>query len=532
MKPPIELPRSPNRSRRLLLPALLAIAGCGAPVVKPDAFALDVLEGNRIVSEHVVADRKGERRVEVETGWMADVAAGEELTFAALRIDGEARHCLVLRCEPEVDRLVLLPLGRGGGAGEGKQLGPLDVLADEGLRAEMAAAVELARTRRIPDGAIERSLREVVDGALLTSPLPEPEHVFAVAANYPSHLRTDLAIEDAEEKAAGLATARPRVFLKHPVTRPFGSIGPSSSVVGPFEGLRFPERLFLPAEEGESGPEEAETRMDYEVEIGVVFGRDLGPADVDATDAELRAAVAGYVLVSDAKARNPQIFSRVESAYRDVAPESAPYRIGDEDLARVLGPWDAKISTLWSYAASFGAFTAIGPFFVEAPADGSFPRRAMITARSYGPAASRGAVVPDGRRPDVAYLRQCSVATEDGHPDALIWEVPAIVRSILAPDSVLTFPDHPGDPPRIQAGDVLCLGTPGGTILTARRGFHILRRILFWWVPRDWHDKFFSSNAGQYLRDGDVVFYWAEGLGFQVQRVAVERGATGSADGS
>ena len=35
----------------------------------------------------------------------------------------------------------------------------------------------------------------------------------------------------------------------------------------------------------------------------------------------------------------------------------------------------------------------------------------------------------------------------------------------------------------------------------------------------DWHNVFFDKNAGLYLHDGDEVFFWAEGLGFQHQKI-------------
>jgi len=54
---------------------------------------------------------------------------------------------------------------------------------------------------------------------------------------------------------------------------------------------------------------------------------------------------------------------------------------------------------------------------------------------------------------------------------------------------------------------------------------NLLRKVLFWWNPVDWHDVFFDKNAGLYLHDGDKVFFWAEGLGFphqEIRRISIE----------
>ena len=69
---------------------------------------------------------------------------------------------------------------------------------------------------------------------------------------------------------------------------------------------------------------------------------------------------------------------------------------------------------------------------------------------------------------------------------------------------------------RLDPGDVVCLGTPGGTVITSRpqRLIDLLGVVLFWLGPLDWHDLFFG-NSRNYLHNGDEVFFWAEGLGFQ-----------------
>jgi hypothetical protein len=165
--------------------------------------------------------------------------------------------------------------------------------------------------------------------------------------------------------------------------------------------------------------------------------------------------------------------------------------------------------------------TSVGPLFVADPTDRSDASRALMSARSYAPPARRGEPLPPGRSPDTLYVRQCSRQWEHSeYPDALIWGVPDVVRSILDPeDNALHFADAPA---RLERGDMICLGTPGGVVITSKpqRIMDILDTLLFWWRPKDWHDAFFDPDRNLYLHDGDRLFLWAEGLGFQLHEIA------------
>jgi len=508
--------RNHDRSSRTacLIAALCLHSACSAPAVKPDAFDPELLERRPLPADFLVPAPRGERQVVRDPAWLA-IDAGAAPTFAALReADGTEAFVYVVDCAALEDRLVVLPLATGET--------PLEVLGSSERLTELAGA----RERYLAgDAAGMRTLSmlEAMTERRLASPLPPPKHVFAVAANYPSHLRSDLARPEVAERAEEFGKTRARVFLKHPPTRPavVANTGRTySGLAGPYDGIQCPEEILLPPEEGEE-PKAVTLRLDYEVEVGVVFGRTLTPEDARAaSDAEIRAAVAGYVLVSDAKARNPQVLDNLQQALREPAADAAPYRPEADDLAGLVGVWGAVTADWWSYAASFGDFTALGPFFVAAPADGSFPARGMLSARTYATEEIRGESLPFGREPDVPYLRQCSITAEGReHADGLIWPVPDIVRSILSDDGVLPFPDGHV---RIEAGDVISLGTPGGTIITVKPSASILRRILFWWAPRDFHDAFFATDDGLYLLGGDVVFYWVEGLGCQRHEVVLD----------
>jgi 2-keto-4-pentenoate hydratase/2-oxohepta-3-ene-1,7-dioic acid hydratase in catechol pathway len=490
------------------LVALLAAAqGCGTPVVKPDAMDPGALARPPVsAGVEVVGD---ERRVAPGIAWMSDVRPREHLVFAALRRShGAATFAVVVACDPGRDRLALLPLADGET--------PLDALADADRRAELET---LARADA-PAGLVELPLEDTVRAGRLGVPLPPPRRVYAVAANYPSHVVHDLGFADAAEWRSVLAAGRPRVFLKHPATPAPGAAGPAPSggIIGPYDDVEFPALVLVPGDTEDAPPRPVAARIDYEVEVGAVIGRRLDAATVgDLDDDALRAAVAGLVLVSDAKARNPQVLLKVRGD--DLLPaDDDPFRYGDDFLDAAAPIWDEQTCRWWSYAASFGRFTSIGPFFVARGGE-LRPGPAIASARGYAAEDVRGRPVPAGRAPDTLYLRQCAPTTTDpDHPDALYADLPAIIRSILAPGTPLGFADPE---PRLEPGDVICLGTPGGVAFTSRpyRVFDLLEDVIFFWKPIDWHDALFDRDAGLYLRNGDRLFLWGEGLGFQLLTV-------------
>jgi len=290
---------------------------------------------------------------------------------------------------------------------------------------------------------------------------------------------------------------------------------------GPFDSIAAPARVAVPTLSG--APGRVSGHLDYEGEIAAVIGRDLTWEEAHRLDdAGLRRAVAGYVLFSDVKVRDPQVMGKVVSAFADEeTPDSTPYRVGDAALDGVLGNWDAAACRWWSYAAGWGRYASAGPFLVAAPADGAFPERLLLSARSYAPPPERGLPPPEGLPTGPLLLRQAALTTTaKGYPDALIWDIPAVLRSILDPaDNALAFD---GASPSLQAGDLVALGTPGGTVISARPWWllPLAEDLLFWKEPVDFYDMFFGPTRGHYLEPGDELFLWAEGLGYQRLRVA------------
>ena len=501
------------------LAALLLCGACASPLVKPAAFDPEVLGTLPLPASRLHPALDGEELVVEESAdWMR--LWPDRLTFVGYRTSATERiYCVVLECVPEEDRLTLLPLAAGESS--------LSVLATPERRAELTDVVKrYAQDRALPAGVepISFALREAVAEQRLGPPIPDPHRVLAVAANYPSHLLHDLATDPA--CIGAIAKTPPRLFLKHPPQPPPGTEMPSDlpfrGVIGPFDIIVYPERTWLPKDEtGTSNS--VPTALDYEVELGAVVARTLTWEDVrDASDEELYTAIAGYVLVSDVKARNPQVYERALS--RNETPDmwAKPYMTGDPETDLILGNWTADTVAWWGYAASLGDFTAVGPYFVASNGESEMPPHALICARSYGASESREFPIPGEREPDCFYLRQCSRATESEGHDRMLWRIPQILRAALDPDGALA---PTPDATKLQPGDVIALGTPGGITLTVgNRGWiRFLNRILFWWDARDWHDAFFEKDVANYLHDGDALFLWGEGLGCQrlsIQQIA------------
>lgn len=505
------------RLSMILNKALLGrLTGCSSPL-KEAALDSAVLREIPLPANYLHPLDHGELQVETGSQWLGEVRV-QPLVFAGYRDNRQQiRYVLVVSCDPGQNLLRLLPLRDGET--------PLSVLSSNERRRQLKKQIEndsLTENSEI----LNLKLDEVLAENRLTSPLPPPRHIFAVAANYPSHFRHDLAVNLDREQIDKLKRARPRVFLKYPPTPPptgnVKAIPDFARINGPFDDLLYPPQTLWPTGEDVGSVSSAPTHLDYEAEIGLVIGRRLTWQDIEnADDQKLWDSVAGYLLVSDAKARDPQVAQKLVRMEKPLLVLNPSYRIGEASLDEALGEWDRETCQWWSYAAGWGRYSNLGPFFETAmtAAEPTIPPRPILSARSYS--------LHDGHRdipaflhPDIFYLRQGSLVTgEPDQPDALIWEVPAIIRSILNPvDNALAFN---GTAPVIEAGDIISLGTPGGTTITAKPGWAVglLRGLLFWNKPEDWHSFFFQQNEDYYLQEGDELFLWAEGLGFQQFRI-------------
>ena len=418
---------------------------------------------------------------------------------------------IILDIDIEKDELALLPLI--------EKETPLDVLSDNTRKEYYKDVIHEFQSNSKNINVSVVSLSRAVSEKRLGPPIPVPEHIFAVAANYPSHLKYDLGIKDAEQYRNVLSNSRPRIFLKYPLVVPheaekaIKTCKKMHQIIGPYDDAYYRKYIAVPASSKISSVELVSAHIDYEAEIGAVMGKDLTWDDIKhASDEEILKTVSGYVLVNDTKARNPQVMLNI-LRHEEKPIKQNPYRIGNKLLDRRLGIWDQQAAMWWSYAASWGGVHSIGPVFVEAVNDGLFPERAVIGARSFG--SNRPSETPKLLQNDLLYLRQLSFTTRvKNATDGIIWGIPEIVRSILQPNNALEFYAKPIN---IKQGDIISLGTPGGTVISVKRPnlFRIVEDIALWMKPIEWHGLFFKKDAKLYLEENDTIFIWATRLGFQ-----------------
>jgi 2-keto-4-pentenoate hydratase/2-oxohepta-3-ene-1,7-dioic acid hydratase in catechol pathway len=130
---------------------------------------------------------------------------------------------------------------------------------------------QLLRDRKAIVAAAASSDTVPVDSLALVSPVTAPCRVVAQMTNFASHT-----------KDAGLKPETvPRTFFRKS----------SGSISGPFDEVVKPEHVRL---------------LDYEVEIGLVIGREM-PVGTEITDDNLADYVAGLVVTNDVSARDVQL---------------------------------------------------------------------------------------------------------------------------------------------------------------------------------------------------------------------------------
>ena len=310
--------------------------------------------------------------------------------------------------------------------------------------------------------------------------------------------------------------------MKHPVKPPLKTNGDSahtfSGCIGPFDPIVFPSTIQIPSSLQAERVYEVQTRVDYEVEVGAVIGKPITWESIQEMDKQqLLDCIAGFVLVSDIKARNPQVMGKFLQLHQKNGNGRTSYQFRHVKLDELLGDWNENICHWWSYAAGFGDYIAIGPFFVSARDLNLQESVGMISARSYKGERSLPCAGSTG---NAFALRQCSPATTaSNHPDAMLWDLPQIIHSILNPDSnALGFDPHNL---QLNTGDIIMLGTPGGTILTGKPQWmvNLLLKVFFWRTPKKWHDWLFERTHSYYLYEGDEVFLYADHLGYQLHRM-------------
>jgi 2-keto-4-pentenoate hydratase/2-oxohepta-3-ene-1,7-dioic acid hydratase in catechol pathway len=146
-------------------------------------------------------------------------------------------------------------------------------IADGAARIDTLAATtgELLADRTAIDAAVHNAHTVPVDRLRLISPVTVPCRVVAQMTNFASHVR-----------GAGMDPKTvPLTFFRKT----------SGSINGPFDEIIKPPHVKL---------------LDYEVEIGLVIGRDI-PVGTEITESNLANFIAGLVVTNDVSARDVQL---------------------------------------------------------------------------------------------------------------------------------------------------------------------------------------------------------------------------------
>jgi 2-keto-4-pentenoate hydratase/2-oxohepta-3-ene-1,7-dioic acid hydratase in catechol pathway len=169
---------------------------------------------------------------------------------------------------------------------------------------------ELLADRAAIDLAAHSADTVPVDGLALVSPVTAPCRVVAQMTNYASHV-----------KDAGMdPKAIPLTFFRKA----------SGSISGPFDDIVKPLHVKF---------------LDYEVEIGLVIGRDI-PVGTEITEAELADYIAGLVITNDVSARDvqlPQTQFYEAKSYPTFTPAGPALVLLDADELRRFG--DLRLQT-------------------------------------------------------------------------------------------------------------------------------------------------------------------------------------------
>jgi 2-keto-4-pentenoate hydratase/2-oxohepta-3-ene-1,7-dioic acid hydratase in catechol pathway len=139
------------------------------------------------------------------------------------------------------------------------------------VRTDAATTAEVLADRAAIDAAADITDTVPVDSLELLSPITTPCRVVAQATNYASHVK-DVGRDPAKT---------PLTFFRKA----------SGSVTGPFGDIVKPEHVKL---------------LDYELEIGLVIGREL-PVGTQVSEANLADFVVGLVVTNDVSARDVQL---------------------------------------------------------------------------------------------------------------------------------------------------------------------------------------------------------------------------------
>jgi len=179
------------------------------------------------------------------------------------------------------------------------------------IRTEATTTRELLTDRAAIDAAVGAGDAVPVDDLELISPVTRPCRVVAQMTNFESHVRD-----------AGMdPTTLPLTFFRKS----------SASISGPFDDVVKPSHVRF---------------LDYEVEIGLVIGRDI-PVGTTLTDANLPDYIAGLVVTNDVSARDiqlPQTQFYEAKSYPSFTPVGPALVLTDGDELKRFGDLRLRLS--------------------------------------------------------------------------------------------------------------------------------------------------------------------------------------------
>ena len=172
------------------------------------------------------------------------------------------------------------------------------------IRTDATTTRELLSDRAAIEDAAHNIGPVPVESLALLSPITTPCRVVAQATNYASHVK-DVGRDPAKT---------PLTFFRKA----------SGSVCGPFDDIVKPEHVSL---------------LDYELEIGLVIGREL-PVGTEVTEANLTDYVSALVVINDVSARDIQITKAQffeSKSYPTFTPVGPALVLVDADELKRLG---------------------------------------------------------------------------------------------------------------------------------------------------------------------------------------------------
>ncbi len=295
---------------------------------------------------------------------------------------------------------------------------------------------------------------DIVSQKLLGVPFPA-KRIICVAFNHTDHMR-DFGLSDKDIEK--FKKDPPRFFWK------------KTDPVGPFDTIQYPvKNTFTPHRSNA-------VYLDYEVELGLVIGKTTEKGQI--TDqTKLQDILAGIVLANDISDREPQIWSRTNPGQSDEGTAHWP-------LTGISRLWNRQSFDYFIEAKSQPTFAVLGPFLVGPEKYSEIYAGSLELWRKQG-----------GKQNAIFERKQNGLVINFLHNPL------HLIKTALE-DPYL-------DIQALEPGDVILIGTPGGTIFKSSDLANL--------IPKEFVYTLYQSlaNTIPYLKPGDQIWAETDMLGFQ-----------------